>query len=423
MPDLYRIMFKGQIAVGAELMAVKAALQKLTGYDTEAVEQLFSRSETVLKGGIDKATADRYQAAIQSTGAVCTVEPMPGSVGPGGPALQAPAQKPFYTQPAKEVTCPKCGVRQPDGISCNSCGIIYAKFNQSIDRMYGGGGTPVASEPFSPVALAFKIILITVIGLSLWWLNFPGSGMLPADATVNQKEKIAYKAPEGWLTVTPENTDKVLSLAKEVLTPEMRALLNNKSQNFAAISIKKDTGGSFGTNFNINVIDTKGRDLPPINESSKEQATSQITKELSSKLGNYNLLDSKIISVDGLNSLQITGETEMTFITSQPQPIYETGLYGMRRFRGYTPAVRQTQKLQMIQTVIPGKGRGYVFTFTFDPASEPNGAVLNNSALEQVRVLERPQRFNKILMGALNGALLGAAGYLLFALFSKLGKR
>lgn len=422
MSDLYRIMFKGQIAVGAELMAVKSALQKLTGYDAEAVEQLFSRSETVLKGGIDKATADKYQAAIQATGAVCTVEPMPGSAGTGGPALQSPTQKPFYSPPAKETTCPKCGVRQPEGASCNSCGIIYAKFNQSIDRMYGGGTTVRSAEPFSPVALAVKIILLAIIGLSLWWLNFPRSGFMPADATINQKEQIAYKAPEGWLSVTPENMDKVLSQAKEVLTPELRAVLNSKSQNFAAVSVKTDTGGSFGTNFNINVIDTKGKNLPAINESSKEQATSQITKELSSKLGNYNLLDSKIITVDGLNSLQITGETEMTFITSQPQPVYENGPFG-RRFRGYTPTVRQTQKLQIIQTIIPGKGRGYVFTFTFDPGAEPKGAELNNSTLEQLRVLERPPRFNKILMGALNGALLGAGGYLLFALFSKLGKR
>ena len=421
MENQFRILFRGEVAAGADLAAVKNRLQQLTKFDIERIEQLFSRPETVLKTGLDRATAERYQTAIQATGAICSIEPVQPAVVPPVAAVSPPPLPP-PSPPPRETTCPKCGVRQPEAISCAACGIIYAKYDPARN------GTPETSLPSpvkqpgtGPVEIGIVALLVVVIVSVLWWLNFPQSKALPDGAIVNQKSHFAYAAPLDWLTITPQNYDKVMAEIKGHFPSDLRALISNRHPGFVASHLKNPEGADgFSPNFNIIVVDTKGKDFPALTESEKEKATKVISAELSRQLKGYKLLESNLVEVDGITSLQLVGQAELSLITKPAQPIQSISRYGWKTFQGYTPEERKSFNLKVIQTMVPGKGRGYIISSTFEAADGSQGDELNRKVLDSFRVLERPPRFSSIMMGALNGGMLAAGGYLLWFLFGRL---
>lgn len=421
MAELFRILFRGELAAGADLTTVKANLQQLTKFDTERIEQLFSQPETVLKSGLDRATAERYQTAIQATGAICAVEALPPAIAPSATAPLSPPS-PIPSPPPRETTCPKCGLRQPAGDSCAGCGIIYAKYDPARNSIPEAPLPPPAKESGAgPLGITIITLLVVVIAATLWWLNFPQSGALPVGAIVNQKSHFAYSAPTDWLTITPQNYDKVMAELKDHFPADLRGLMSNRHPGFVASHLKNPEGfDGFSPNFNIIVVDTKGKNFPALTESEKEKATKIISAELSRQLKGYKLLESNLVEVDGITSLQLVGQSELSLITKPAQPIQSVSRYGFKTFQGYTPEERKSYNLKIIQTMIPGKGRGYILSSTFDAADGSQGDELNRKTLESFRVLERPPRFGSILMGALNGGLLAAGGYLLWFLFGRL---
>jgi hypothetical protein len=420
MENQFRILFRGELAAGADPAVVKNRLQQLTKFDTERIEQLFRQPETVLKSGLDRATAERYLAAIQATGAICAVEPLPPVVAPPATAHPLPLSPP--SPPPRETTCPKCGVRQPEGISCAACGIIYAKYDPARNSIPEASlPPPVKQAGTGPVGLGIIVVLVVAIAATLWWLNFPQSGALPVGAIVNQKSHFAYTAPADWLTITPQNYDKVIAEFKGHFPADLRALISNRHPGFVASHLKntEETDG-FSPNFNIIVIDTKGKNFPALTESEKEKATKVISSELSRQLKGYKLLESRLVEVDNITSLQLVGQAELSLIVKPAQPIQSVSRYGFKTFQGYTPEERKNFNLKVIQTMVPGKGRGYIISSTFDAADGSQGDELNRKVIDSFRVLERPPRFGPILMGALNGGLLAAGGYLLWFLFGRL---
>ena len=420
MENQFRILFRGEVAAGADPATVKIRLQQLTKFDAERIEQLFSRSETVLKSGLDRATAERYQTAILATGAICSIEPLQPAAVPPVAAVSPPPLPP--PSPPRETTCPKCGVRQPEAISCAACGIIYAKYDPARNSTPEAPLPPPLKQPGTgPLEISIIAVLVVVIASVLWWLNFPQSKALPDGAIVNQKSHFAYAAPPDWLTITPQNYDKVMTEIKGHFPSDLRALISNRHPGFVASHLKSPEGADgFSPNFNIIVIDTKGKNFPALTESEKEQATKVISAELSRQLKGYKLLESNLVEVDGITSLQLVGQAELSLITKPAQPIQSVTRYGFKTFQGYTPEERKSFNLKVIQTMVPGKGRGYIISSTFDVADGSQGDELNRKVADSFRVLERPPRFGPILMGALNGGLLAAGGYLLWFLFGRL---
>ena len=419
MENQFRILFRGEVAAGADPATVKNRLQQLTKFDPERIEQLFSRSETVLKTGLDRATAERYQAAIQATGALCSIEPLQPAVIPTAPL---PPPLPPISPPPRETTCPKCGVRQPAGESCTACGIIYAKYDPSRNNIPEAPLQQSVKEPGTgPLEIGVIALLVVVIAAALWWLNFPQSKALPDGAIVNQKSHFAYAAPADWLTITPQNYDKVMAELKDHFPPELRGMMSNRHPGFVASHLKNPEGADgFSPNFNIIVVDTKGKNFPALTESEKEKATKVISAELSRQLKGYKLLESNLVEVDGITSLQLVGQAELSLITKPAQPIHSENRFGWKTFQGYTPEERKTYNLKVIQTMVPGKGRGYIISTTFEAADGSQGDDLNRTVVDSFRVLERPPRFGSIMMGGLNGGLLAAGGYLLWFLFGRL---
>lgn len=69
----FQVVFSGRITEGAELAQVKANVAGLFKVGVDKVEQLFTGQPVVIKKGLDEATANKYQLALQRAGAICQV--------------------------------------------------------------------------------------------------------------------------------------------------------------------------------------------------------------------------------------------------------------------------------------------------------------------------------------------------------------
>lgn len=69
----FEIAFSGEIAPGAQLEQVKAAIARLFQADDALLARLFSGQRMVIKQSIDSDAAAKYQAAFQRAGAVLEV--------------------------------------------------------------------------------------------------------------------------------------------------------------------------------------------------------------------------------------------------------------------------------------------------------------------------------------------------------------
>jgi membrane associated rhomboid family serine protease len=151
---LFRIVFRGEIAFGYTPQEVKANLQRLCRYDAGTVERLFSGRPATLKSNLDASAAGRYKSALDRTGALCTVEPMPtaapvapATVGPAASAPSVPSAAPEAPPEPPQVVCPKCNLAQPPGLSCIGCGIVFAKYERAQTRQAAGGPATAPALP------------------------------------------------------------------------------------------------------------------------------------------------------------------------------------------------------------------------------------------------------------------------------------
>ncbi|KXU39292.1 hypothetical protein AXE65_09470 [Ventosimonas gracilis] len=69
----YEIVFSGQLQAGFDAQQVRANLCQLFKTDAARIERLFSAHSTVLKKGLDQASAEKYRAALQRAGALVEV--------------------------------------------------------------------------------------------------------------------------------------------------------------------------------------------------------------------------------------------------------------------------------------------------------------------------------------------------------------
>jgi hypothetical protein len=68
--EQFEIIFRGDIQFGQNLVDVKARLQQLFKIDTAKVEALFTGKPVVLKRGLDKVSAEKYQDVLSKAGAL-----------------------------------------------------------------------------------------------------------------------------------------------------------------------------------------------------------------------------------------------------------------------------------------------------------------------------------------------------------------
>ncbi len=86
--NTFAVAFDGAIADGADAARVKASVARLFKVEPAKVEPLFSGKRVYIKKNIDRATALKYQAALQQAGALCEVVDL------ASPASEGPSQAP-----------------------------------------------------------------------------------------------------------------------------------------------------------------------------------------------------------------------------------------------------------------------------------------------------------------------------------------
>jgi uncharacterized protein YbjQ (UPF0145 family) len=87
----FDLVFRGEVGPGQDPEAVKRKLASMLKLDSGRVETLFTGDPVVVKKGLDRETAAKYQQAIGRTGAVCEVtDGSPSDAGPAPAADRSP---------------------------------------------------------------------------------------------------------------------------------------------------------------------------------------------------------------------------------------------------------------------------------------------------------------------------------------------
>ncbi|MFB3903640.1 MAG: hypothetical protein ACE15E_09315 [Acidobacteriota bacterium] len=179
MAEKYSVVFSGRLREGETPDAVKVRLAEVFRVRPEQLEPLFLKTPAVMRRGLDEATAAKWVAAVEKTGALCWAEPdrvdtppVAKPVSPPAQAPPAPSPAPPGAEPVVPSTpppvaavapvaepvrktgrlfknddvvpfpkCPKCG-RLPQSIEdsfmrtgvCPQCGLILRKYASNWDR-------------------------------------------------------------------------------------------------------------------------------------------------------------------------------------------------------------------------------------------------------------------------------------------------
>jgi len=99
--ELFNVIFRGDTVAGHNLVDVKARFAQLFKMDPAKVEGFFAGKPVVLKANCDRATGDKFKAALENAGAIVEVK----SVAPVVP-VAAPVAASAVVTPAPVVTPP-----------------------------------------------------------------------------------------------------------------------------------------------------------------------------------------------------------------------------------------------------------------------------------------------------------------------------
>ena len=95
MDERYNIYFAGQIKAGADLASVRAQVGKLFNANQATLDKLFSGTPQLIKRDCDRATAQKYQAAIDRAGGIPVIKRVESSAAASAPVPPPPAPKPL----------------------------------------------------------------------------------------------------------------------------------------------------------------------------------------------------------------------------------------------------------------------------------------------------------------------------------------
>jgi len=74
MANRYNVVFQGKTAPGNEIASVQKRLMSMLKMDAGGMKRLFSGKPVVIRKNVDAATAEKFQKALESAGAVCRIQ-------------------------------------------------------------------------------------------------------------------------------------------------------------------------------------------------------------------------------------------------------------------------------------------------------------------------------------------------------------
>jgi hypothetical protein len=143
--ERFKIVFRGELVARMDEAGVRANLKERFKFSDDALERLFSGRPVVMKGDLDRESAERFSKALWQAGARCVIESMvPAPLIELGRTAAAPAPA------AAQMVCPNCRQKQPQAAICVGCGVVVAKF---LSRQEESGALPAAASPSGGVSL------------------------------------------------------------------------------------------------------------------------------------------------------------------------------------------------------------------------------------------------------------------------------
>ncbi len=95
MEPLFDIILAGKLDTVADVEAVKRKLAALLKTDEDNISRLLAAAPVVIRKGVGRSAADKYQRALENAGAVCNIEPAAHSQkSEGQPAGDIPSPQP-----------------------------------------------------------------------------------------------------------------------------------------------------------------------------------------------------------------------------------------------------------------------------------------------------------------------------------------
>ncbi len=155
----YKVIFLGLSVIGSEEETrLLGGLQKKFNLTPGRAESLLQRVPIVVKKGISKEEAERYQRAFEEIGGRVMIEeeiPLNQEMTREYEPKPRPEPKPEPDMRAYReamVTCPQCGFEQLKTDECVKCGIIISKYvqYQEMARSVEGQVREISKEEYPP---------------------------------------------------------------------------------------------------------------------------------------------------------------------------------------------------------------------------------------------------------------------------------
>lgn len=136
MTTTYQLVFRGQFLPDHDPQIARSLLSAALKLAPEQEEKVFSGNRVILRKSLPEAEVARYLRHFENLGARVYVEPLPAIAPPAvtapTPVVPVPAgPKLALAEIVEEMTCPKCGERQPKRTLCRNCAIDMKRFAEA----------------------------------------------------------------------------------------------------------------------------------------------------------------------------------------------------------------------------------------------------------------------------------------------------
>jgi hypothetical protein len=232
-----------------------------------------------------------------------------------------------------------------------------------------------APAPKSSAIVGAVLLAILLLG-ALRWLHVQPIGPITGAHFAMADKGFAVIPPVGWSRITRALVDEGRKLGHAV-PAEVEQVLFDKT---IAVAFTRGFEATFPPSFNVVVTNDK---FPTINNAARQEAVKQLEEMFQKVLKTYHVVNSAIIVVDRIKSLEISGMSTLPM-------------------NGLDTQVRTHQIL------VPGKNAGFFLTFTSLEADFDELRAISRRTLQSFVVMDRPPRFKPMFQTAILSGLVGA---------------